>query len=242
MLASWHLPKFCSYSPSETKRGRLYFLDEYFGKEYFTLKDIFIEERRKILQILLKGKLQKFSQIYQDMYDEGKGSIYHLQGLGLKVPDEFKISAGYALSHKFNDIVVHSGGFLDEDAIQQAMDINYEAKRIDISLDKTPSNNIFSKKVLQNINRLVHSFELQQTEVILELFENIEKLELEIDIAEAQNIYYAKIYHRVDDILETGIKRSQNRKFVELLLDVGAKLNINTEFYRKKLDKAILQS
>ena len=35
-------------------------LDEYFGKEYFTLKDIFIEERRKILQILLKGKLEKF--------------------------------------------------------------------------------------------------------------------------------------------------------------------------------------
>ncbi len=56
-------------------------LDEYFGKEYFTLKDIFIEERRKILQILLKGKLKKFSQTYQEMYDEGKGSIYHLQGL-----------------------------------------------------------------------------------------------------------------------------------------------------------------
>ena len=75
-------------------------LDEYFGKEYFTLKDIFIEERRKILQILLKGKLEKFSQTYQEMYDEGKGSIYHLQGLGLSIPDEFKISAEYALSHK----------------------------------------------------------------------------------------------------------------------------------------------
>lgn len=104
-------------------------LDEYFGKEYFTLKDIFIEERRKILQILLKGKLEKFSETYQEMYDEGKGSIYHLQGLGLKIPDEFKISAAYALSHKFNDIVVHSGGFVEDDLIQQASDINYEAKK-----------------------------------------------------------------------------------------------------------------
>ena len=104
-------------------------LDEYFGKEYFTLKDIFIEERRKILQILLKGKLEKFAQTYQEMYDEGKGAIYNLQGLGLKIPDEFKISAGYALSHKFNDIVAHSGGFLESDLIQQAMDINFEAKK-----------------------------------------------------------------------------------------------------------------
>ena len=71
-------------------------MDEYFGKEYFTLKDIFIEERRKILQIMLKGKLAKFSQIYQQMYDDGKGAIYNLQGLGLNIPDEFKISAAYA--------------------------------------------------------------------------------------------------------------------------------------------------
>ena len=216
-------------------------MDEYFGKEYFTLKDIFIEERRKILQILLKSKLEKFSQIYQNMYDEGRGSIYHLQGLGLKIPDEFKISAGYALSRKFNDIVIHCGNFIDDDLIQQATDINYEAKKMEVALDKTPSNIIFSKKILQNINRLVHSFEIQQADVILEIFDNIEKLELQVDIAEAQNTYFAKIYHRIGDILDAGIKqRSTNRKFVEMLLDIGEKLNINTEFYRKKLDKVLL--
>ena len=216
-------------------------LDEYFGKEYFTLKDIFIEERRKILQILLKSKLEKFSQIYLSMYDEGKGSIYHLQGLGLSIPDEFRISAGYALSQKFNNIVIHCGNFIDDDLIQQASDINYEARKIDIKLDKSPSNNVFSKKVLQNINRLVHSFEIQQAEVILEIFDNIEKLELQVDISEAQNIFFNKIYHRIGDILEAGVKKSANRKFVEMLLDIGEKLNINTEFYRKKLDKALLQ-
>ncbi len=218
-------------------------MDEYFGKEYFTLKDIFIEERRKILQILLKGKLAKFAQIYQQMYDDGKGAIYNLQGLGLNIPDEFKISAAYALSHKFNDIVTHSGGFLDDDTIQQAVDINFEAKRIDIQLDKKSSNIIFSKKILQNVNRLVHSFEIQQAEVILEIFDTVEKLELQVDIAEAQNTYFIKIYHRIGDILEAdaGSKNSSNRRFVEMLLDIGAKLNINTEFYQKKLDKLLLQ-
>ena len=219
-------------------------LDEYFGKEYFTLKDIFIEERRKILQILLKGKLEKFSQTYQEMYDEGKGSIYHLQGLGLSIPDEFKISAEYALSHKFNDIVVHSGGFVEDDLIQQATDINFEAKKIDIKLDKSPSNLVFSKKILQNINRLVHSFEIQQADVVLEIFDNVRKLELNVDIAEAQNIYFTKIYHRIGDIIASEAfknKKSANKRFVEMLLDIGENLNINTEFYKRKLDKALLQ-
>lgn len=215
-------------------------LDEYFGKEYYTLKDIFIEERRKILQILLKGKLDRFSQIYKDMYDEGKGSIYHLQGLGLNIPDEFKISAAYALSRYFNDIVEHSDGFLDEELIQQAKDINLEAKRVGITLDKQRANSIFSKKILQNINRLVYSFELQQADVVLELFDNIEALELEIDISEAQNTYYAKIYHQIGDIIETGAKSSNNRKFVDKLLNIGERLNINTEFYKKKANKILV--
>ena len=177
------------------------------------------------------------------MYDEGKGSIYHLQGLGLKIPDEFKISAAYALSHKFNDIVVHSGGFVEDDLIQQATDINYEAKKMEIQLDKTPSNKIFSKKILQNINRLVHSFEIQQADVVLEIFDSIRRLELQIDISEAQNIYFTKIYHRIGDIIESGTlnKRSSNKRFVEMLLEIGENLNINTEFYRKKLDKLLLQ-
>jgi hypothetical protein len=215
-------------------------LDEYFGKEYYTFKDIFIEERRKILQILLKGKLDKFAQIYKDMYEEGKGSIYHLQSLGLNIPNEFKISAGYALSHKFNDLVAHSDGFLDEDLIQQARDLNFEAKRIEIKLDKKLANTIFSKKVLQNINRLVHSFEVQQADAVLELFDNIEALELEVDIAEAQNVYFTKIYHKIGDILETGSKSQSNKRFVEMLLNIGEKLNINTEFYKRKADKALL--
>ena len=215
-------------------------LDENFGKDYFTLKDIFIEERRKILQRLLKDKMEKFAQIYQDMYDEGKGSIYHMQTLGLAIPDEFKIAAEYALSRKFNELIADSNGFVEPAVLQQAMDINFEAKSMGIKLDKQPSNNIFSKKIRQNINRLAYSFEIQQADVVLELFEYIEKLELEVDISEAQNIFFSKIYLNIGEIIESSqnSNRKSDRRFVEMLLDIGAKLNINTEFYRAKLVKA----
>ena len=215
-------------------------LDENFGKDYFTLKDIFIEERREILQRLLKDKMEKFAQIYQDMYDEGKGSIYHMQTLGLAIPDEFKIAAEYALSRKFNELIADSNGFVEPAVLQQAMDINFEAKSMGIKLDKQPSNNIFSKKIRQNINRLAYSFEIQQADVVLELFEYIEKLELEVDISEAQNIFFSKIYLNIGEIIESSqnSNRKSDRRFVEMLLDIGSKLNINTEFYRAKLVKA----
>ena len=206
-------------------------LDETFGKEYFTLKDIFIEERRKILQIMLKGKLKKFAQTYQNMYDEGKGSIYHMQNLGLAIPNEFKISATYAMSHKFNDLVIHSGGFVDPGIMQEACDLNAEAKKMDIKLDKTESNNIYARKVQQNIIRLSKNFERQQAEVLLEIFDIIEKLELEIDISEAQNIYFSKIFHKIGYLIED----EREREFVSMLLEIGTKLNINVEFYKMKM-------
>ena len=214
-------------------------LDESFGKEYFTLKDIFIEERRKILEILIQNKMRKYAQIYQEMYDEGKGSIYQMQNLGLAVPEEFKIAAHYSLSKKFNDLVVSSGGFVDPSVIQEIAGINFEAKALGIKLDKAQSNRIFAKKIDQNISRLAYSLEIQQADVLMELFDYVEKLELEIDISEAQNTYYTRIYHRIGEIIDLcqKSKRASEKRFAQMLLDIGERLNINTEFYRIKLDK-----
>ena len=216
-------------------------LDEKFGKEYFTLKDIFIEERKKILQILLKDQLKKFANRYEEMYDQGKSSIYHMQSLGLEVPDEFKISAGYTLTRRYNDLLKDSNGFVDESIIQQIMAINIEAKRIGIEIDRSASNKNFGRRLITNLNRLTKSFEYQQAEAISDLFDIIEKLELQIDLTEAQNIYYNKIYHRIGDIIENNKdeQRDKDIKFINILLQIGELLHINVDFYRIKLDKIL---
>ncbi|MBQ6516087.1 DUF3536 domain-containing protein [bacterium] len=208
-------------------------LDNYFGQEYFTLKDIFIEERRKILQVLLKGKLKDFAQTYESIYNAGKSSIYHLQTLGLDVPEEFKISAQYCLSKQFNELFVN--GFLDPDTIQQAIDLNLEIKKLGITVDKSQTSRIFEKKVAQNVNRLAYGMEIQQAEVTLELLDNIDKLELNVDISEAQNIYFNKIAVNFGSIIDS-INCDIDKEMLQLLFDIGSRLNINTDFYRNKFN------
>ena len=156
------------------------------------------------------------------------------------VAEEFKIAARYALSKKFNDLVIGSGGFVEPSVVQEIMAINFEARAIDVKLDKSQANKIFAKKIEQNINRLAYSLEVQQADVLMELFDYVEKLELEIDISEAQNTYFTRIYHRIGEIIELSkkSKRTSERRFAQMLLDIGDKLNINTDFYRSMLDKA----
>ena len=215
-------------------------IDNYFGKEYFTLKDIFIEERRKILQTMLKGKLQNFANTYESMYSEGKGSIYQLQTLGLDIPNEFKISAQYVLTKQFNELFIDSKGFLDNDILQQAADINFEAKRIGIEINKDATAKIFSKKIAQNINRLAYALDLQQVDATLELLDCITKLELNVDIAEAQNYFFAKIVNNIEELIQ-NITCSADRELITMLFEIGENLNINMDYYKHMFNKALVK-
>lgn len=216
-------------------------IDNYFGKEYFTLKDIFIEERRKILQTMLKGKLQIFANTYESMYDEGKGSIYQMQTLGLDIPKEFKISAQYVLTKQFNDLFIDSRGFLDADIIQQASDLNFEAKRIGIEIDKEPTSKIFSKKIAQNINRLSYALDLQQVDATLDLLDCIAKLEIKVDIAEAQSYYFSKIVANMEEIIQK-ISCQADRDLIVMLFEIGEDLNINMDYYRQMFNRALVSA
>ena len=117
-----------------------------------------------------------------------------------------------------------------------------EVNNIGIKIDKTPSNLFFSKKISRNILLLTQGFEEQQAETIIELFDNIEKLDLQVDIAEAQNIFYARIFKKFDDVIQDINKHSsqEKRNFVSSLLEIGKRLNINVEFYQNQFDKAIM--
>ena len=214
-------------------------LDGYFGKEYFTLKDIFIEERRKILQILMRERLDEFAKTYENIYNEGKGSVLHLQALGLEIPNEFKISAEFTLTKQFNDLFVNSNGYFDENVIQAANDINFEAKKIGITLNKSQTSKIFSKKIAQNVNRLVYSMEYQQADVTHELLDLIDKLDIPVDISEAQNVFYTRVITKLVDMI-ANMSTQNDRNLIEQLFYIGERLNINVDFYRAKYDKALV--
>ena len=188
---------------------------------------------------MLKDKLQNFANTYETMYNEGKGSIYQMQSLGLDIPKEFKISAQYVLTKQFNDLFTQSSGFIDNDIIQQASDINFEAKRIGIEIDKTPTARIFSRKIAQNVGRLAYALDIQQVDATLELLDCIDKLEIKVDIAEAQNDFFAKIVCNLEELIQ-NMSCNSDRELITMLFSVGENLNINMDYYKQAFDKALV--
>ena len=213
-------------------------IDENFGKEYFTLKDIFIEERRGLLAVLLKDKLKKFSENYREVYNDGKDSIVQLKKLGLAVPQEFKLAAQYTLSQDFNSLFMSANFVENEDIIQKALEINEEAKVFDIVLDKNPTSNFFSNLICKRIYEFAKTFESHRLEKALDMFKIIEKLEVKVDIGEAQNIYFNRIFSRFTDIIAELSQKNDlatNRTLLLATLKLGNCLNINTDFFQSAI-------
>lgn len=228
---------------NETPAQIIRAIDKTFGEEYYTLKNIFIEERRKILNVLLEDKISKFSSAYQEMYEEGKSSIYHLQNLGLDVPTEFKLAAGYTLSQEFNKLIEECSEHFESELIQHAIAINKEAKKINVKLDKRIADKIFSDAVKQSVFRLSKNLESHRLDRILQLFGYVDKLNLKINISETQNIYFTKIFHQLGDLIENiedSSDISADKEFIEEILKLGTKLNITTDFYKALLDRKML--
>ncbi len=216
-------------------------LDSIFGNEYYTLKDLLVEDRSKILLNSLKDKISKFSNNYRDVYNEGKSFISQLIMLGINIPLEYKLAAQYTLSNDFNEVFEDSINIIDDELIQKASEINDEANAFKIEIDKTPTGNLFSKEIQKAVYNLVKNFEIHRLDKVLKLFECVNKLDLKVDIAEAQNMYFNKIYTKFKNLLDGVLSSNENidevRDFLFSLLVLGEYLNINTDFYKSSILK-----
>jgi alpha-amylase/alpha-mannosidase (GH57 family) len=230
------LEKYHTLPLTEVIRG----LDEYFGKEYFTLKNLFIEERRKIINVLIEDKLTEFGSTYKNLYDEAKGPIMQLSELGLQIPEEFKIAAEYALSSSFNELIKDAENVESLDLLQSAIDTLLEAKNMGIVIDTSPTKEIYSKYITEKVESLAKSKSVKEFELFADVLIMLDKLDLKLDLSEAQNFYFNNIYVKIPQLIE-NMEKSKNmvaeKKLISAMLTLGEKLNISVEENTSLLNK-----
>ena len=102
---------------------------------------------------------------------------------------------------------------------------------------------ILAKKLQSLIDELSQTMDLKVADEIFAIFDVIDILQLNVEIKVAQNIYFEKIYSKINILvehLELSKTKDEDRQIALTLLEVGKKLNINTDFYRPHIDKASL--
>ncbi len=207
-------------------------IDEHFGKEYYNIDTLFLQEKKTILGKVLEDRLDKFSSTFQSLYSEGRMSILRFNDMGLEVPQEFKIVAEYMLSKQFNSLIETEPKLLTDGLLQRALYFIQEAKNLGAKLYKLPSQKIFEEKILRNINKLADNFELHQAHKLFNLLSMSKQLEINPNIREAQNVYHKRILSILPELLR-NLKNSENiktdKQFANYLINIGELLDFDVK-------------
>lgn len=73
---------------------------ELFGDRFFSLRDLFAEERHRIMRLLSQETLLRLDQLYSQVYRDNYGVIVGFQRDELPVPQELQVAAEIALGHR----------------------------------------------------------------------------------------------------------------------------------------------
>ncbi len=73
-------------------------LDRRFAGSLYTLPDLFIEERRKILALLTEERLSRFEGVYRELYEESRPLLAFMRSSEVPIPPAFLVAVEYTLT------------------------------------------------------------------------------------------------------------------------------------------------
>jgi alpha-amylase/alpha-mannosidase (GH57 family) len=199
-------------------------MDKHFGMHYYSLKDLFRDEQRKVLDLLIKSTLDSFETAYRQMYENNRILMGFLQDAGLPIPKPFFMAAEFTLNLGLQKA-------FEEIEKERIKNMISEIQKWNISIDADGLEFILRRQMKQEMKGF---FNRPSDLVILEkLNEKLDiafSLPFQLNLWEIQNLYYAivkTIYSNLAAKAKEGDEQAS--RWVERFRSLGEKLSFNLE-------------
>ncbi len=162
-------------------------MNHYFGEEAFTLKDLFLDARRKVLSQVANLIFKRYENRWRHIYQEHHKLMLYLQSTQTKIPRPFLVTAEQVYHL---DLKNEMGLLPHPAAIAKVLKILDESKQwgIDIPLGEIATR--IEQLLEKQLTALIESHGDQTVEVIYQLLDLVEKTHLHINIWESQNLFH----------------------------------------------------
>lgn len=178
------LKKFSQQTLTEVIRA----LDQHFDAHYYTLKDLFLEERRRIIRLLIDEPLKEFERIYRHLFEENRKLMAYLREADVPLPESFALAAKYALTGELAAEVAK----LDQPgwSPEHAFKIADGAALLGLSMDLGPVEATFMRAIEAEMHELLQNPSQEVANWILSLLDAAERLSRSLNLWETQNLYH----------------------------------------------------
>lgn len=168
-------------------------IEHHFGESHYSLKSLFRDEQRKILDRILAATGENLENRYRQIADEYKPLMRFLKELGAALPPALKIAAVFIINTE-----VRRSFERDDPSPTQLRALLEEARMNDIELHRESLSYVIKAHFERQLERLSKSPEemalLAQTAEIAEIVRN---LKLEVNLWKPQNLYFRMLHNIV---------------------------------------------
>ncbi|WP_287158527.1 DUF3536 domain-containing protein [Chloroflexus sp.] len=201
--------------------GVIRMVDRNFGQEQYSLKLLFGDEQRQILNRILTSSLAEAEAAYRQIYENHAPLMRFLASMGMPVPREFQIAAEFAINTELRRLFEAEP--LDFDRINSLL---REAQRSGVTLDSEGLSYALSR----TIRSISEQFQLTPEDrgLLTQLDAAVglaRSLPFEVDVWHTQNVYYEllqTVYPQMK--IEAGEGYADAHTWLRLFRALGVKL------------------
>jgi len=198
-------------------------MDKHFETHNYSLWHLFRDEQRKILNQILDSTLKEIEASFRQIYERHYPVMQVMREMQIPLPKAFATATELLISTDLRRELKNED--LDFERIQKLVE---ETKRWSLELDKKSLGFVASQK----INSLMQTLSQAPDEVsVLETIENVFRilsaLALQLDLWEAQNIYFSIGTQRYDEMEKRSDQGDSGAKqWLAHFNKLGAYLNV----------------
>jgi hypothetical protein len=161
-------------------------LDRHFGSSNYSLKNLFRDEQRNLLRLILDSTLKETAAVYRQVYENHAPLMRFIGDLGVPQPSVLRTTAEYVLNGSLREEFEAESPDLD-----QVLTLIDTARREGVSLDQEG----LSFDLRRSLERLMGAFReepesVADLEFLSRLTSLARSLPFEVDLARTQDIYW----------------------------------------------------
>ncbi len=201
-------------------------LDRGFGTNIYSLKSLFRDEQRNLLNLILRTTIEEAEGAYRGVYEHHAPLMRFLHGLKLPTPKIFQHAAGVALNSLLRK--AFEARPFDVDRIRTLLE---EAKVAGAELDTTTLEYILRKRIERISDRFdADPQDLKTLERLDEALALQDVLPFQLVIWSVQNRCYDVLRSTYPDMLRKACAGDNDAiEWLDRFQSLGAKLNVRTE-------------
>jgi alpha-amylase/alpha-mannosidase (GH57 family) len=160
-------------------------MDKHFGMHNYSFKDLFRDEQRKILNLIVGKALEDLQHTYRTMYEQNRGVMGFLQDTGIPMPKAFKNLAEFLLNFDLTKAFLY-----EEMEAKHIQNILHEIRRWNIKTDTPELEFTIRRRIEALMEELFRNpSDISALHKIEQLIELVKAIPIDVNCWHIQNIY-----------------------------------------------------